>query len=428
LEVNPGYKRTEVGVVPEDWDIARLDALVDQSRSIRYGIVQPGKFDPQGRYMIRGQDYSKGWVDSSDLFRVGAVIEERYRNARVKAGDLIITIVGAGTGHVDVVPDWLDGANLTQTTARIAIDPSKAGGEFCKLVLQSSVGKNQVAGYIKGAAQPGLNCRDIEKFLIPLPRSKDEQCAITATLSDAEALLGALDRLIAKKHDLKQATMQQLLTGQTRLPGFHGEWEIKPLGDLISHCFSGATPRRNRPDYYKGNIRWITSGELNYNVITDTAEKITSEAVANTNLAIVPKGTFLMAITGLEAEGTRGACGIVGEPSTTNQSCMAVFPTGELVADYLFHYYMLHGKSLALQYCQGTKQQSYTAKLVKQLPIALPPTTAEQTAVAAVLKDMDAELAMLEQRLDKTRALKQAMMQELLTGKTRLVSPEVSHA
>lgn len=92
-----------------------------------------------------------------------------------------------------------------------------------------------------------------------------------------------------------------------------------------------------------------------------------------------------------------------------------------LVTEYLFHYYVLRGKSLALQYCQGTKQQSYNAKLVKQLPIDLPPTTEEQTAIAAVLTDMDAELAALEARRDKTRLLKQAMMQELLTGRTRLV-------
>mgnify|MGYP001590767917 CR=1 FL=1 len=196
---------------------------------------------------------------------------------------------------------------------------------------------------------------------------------------------------------------------------------MKRLGDVISHCFSGATPRRNRPEFYKGNIRWITSGELNYNVITDTIEKISTEAVAETNLAIHPVGTFLMAITGLEAEGTRGACGIVGAPSTTNQSCMAVFPTAALAGEYLFHYYVFRGKSLALQYCQGTKQQSYTASLVKQLPIELPPTISEQTAIAEVLTGMDEELAALEQRREKTRALKQGMMQELLTGRIRLV-------
>jgi type I restriction enzyme S subunit len=268
---------------------------------------------------------------------------------------------------------------------------------------------------------PGVNRNELHREAVSLPSSTGEQRAIATALSDVDALLGGLDRLIVKKRDLKQAAMQQLLTGRTRLPGFHGEWGVKRLGDVISHCFSGATPRRNRPEFYRGNVRWITSGELNYNVIVDTIEKISSEAVAETNLAFVPAGTFLMAITGLEAEGTRGACGIVGAPSTTNQSCMAVFPTAALVSKYLFYYYVFRGKALALQYCQGTKQQSYTASLVKQLPIALPPSTEEQQAIATVLSDMDAELAALVARRDKTRDLKQAMMQELLTGKTRLV-------
>ena len=119
------------------------------------------------------------------------------------------------------------------------------------------------------------------------------------------------------------------------------DWEAKRLGDVISRCFSGATPRRNRPEFYGGDIRWITSGELRYDVITDTAEKISQDAVEQTNLTIVPTGTFLMAVTGLEAERTRGACAIVGAPSTTNQSCMAVFPTDALVTEYLFYYYVL---------------------------------------------------------------------------------------
>lgn len=135
-----------------------------------------------------------------------------------------------------------------------------------------------------------------------------------------------------------------------------------------------------------------------------------------------------MAITGLEAEGTRGACGIVGAPATTNQSCMAIFPTNALTTSYLFHYYVFRGKSLALQYCQGTKQQSYTASLVKQLPVEIPPTVEEQSAIAAVLSDMDTEIEALEARRAKTRDLKQAMMQELLTGRIRLVQPEAVHA
>jgi hypothetical protein len=108
-------------------------------------------------------------------------------------------------------------------------------------------------------------------------------------------------------------------------------------------------------------------------------------------------------------------------PATTNQSCMAIYPTPELNTEFLYHYYVLRGNDLAMQYCQGTKQQSYTAKLVRLLPIDLPPTTDEQAVIATILSDMDAEISMLEAKLTKAHQLKQGMMQDLLTGRIRLV-------
>jgi type I restriction enzyme, S subunit len=207
----------ELGMRPDDWAVIRLKDLVDPSRGIRYGIVQPGKYDPNGRFMIRGQDYSeaKGWADPSDVFRVSDAVEQRYRNARVRHGDLIMTIVGY-CGHVEVVPAWLDGANLTQTTARIAISPDKASPSFCKYVLQSVVGRVQVASFLKGAAQPGLNCGDVECFRLPLP-ALPEQIAIASVLSDMDAELAGLEARRNKTRSLKQAMVQELLTGRTRL-------------------------------------------------------------------------------------------------------------------------------------------------------------------------------------------------------------------
>ncbi|MFV0845096.1 restriction endonuclease subunit S [Klebsiella quasipneumoniae] len=115
------------------------------------------------------------------------------------------------------------------------------------------------------------------------------------------------------------------------------DWGVFTLNDLMESCSSGATPFRGNKNYYKGSNRWITSGELNYCIINDTLEKISDEAVKRSNLKIHPAGTFLMAITGLEATGTRGACGIVGQPAATNQSCMAIYPNDKLSSLYLYH-------------------------------------------------------------------------------------------
>ena len=225
MEVKPGYKQTEVGVIPEDWAVHPLGDLLQGSRSIRYGIVQPGKFEATGCFMLRSQDYSKGWAGPDGMHKVSALLEHQYRNARIRCDDLVITVVGAGIGQVVVVPDWLDGTILSRSTARIAIDEDKAAPSFVKAFLESPVGKRQILDCQKEGAQPVVSCQDLAKFFVadpPLP----EQRAIAEALSDVDALLGALERLITKKRDLKQAAMHQLLTGQTRLPGFHGDWEM----------------------------------------------------------------------------------------------------------------------------------------------------------------------------------------------------------
>lgn len=152
------------------------------------------------------------------------------------------------------------------------------------------------------------------------------------------------------------------------------DWVLCTFKDVLTTFSSGATPYRGIPEYYNGNIRWISSGELNYNVIYDTIEHISANAVRNTNLHILNPSTFLMAITGLEAEGTRGKCAFVGAPATTNQSCLAINGTDRMCVEYLFWFYRMWGDYLAFKYCQGTKQQSYTAEIVKKLPIYCPIT------------------------------------------------------
>jgi type I restriction enzyme, S subunit len=201
---------------------------------------------------------------------------------------------------------------------------------------------------------------------------------------------------------------------------FTEKWELKEFKDVVSEFSSGATPYRGKSEYYKGEIRWITSGELNYNYIKDTIEKISKDAKKKTNLKLHPKGTFVMAITGLEAETTRGRCAIIEAPSTTNQSCMALYPKDNLSLEFLFHYYRLKGNELAFKYCQGTKQQSYTARIVKRLPIKIPPTKEEQSEIGKILSKTDDLIEQLDYLITKKKNVKQGAMEELLTGKKRL--------
>lgn len=208
---------------------------------------------------------------------------------------------------------------------------------------------------------------------------------------------------------------------KTDLGLFPSDWVFSNWSKVLDGFTSGATPSRAVKDYFKGNIRWITSGELNYNVITDTIEHISKDAVKQTNLTMHPAGTFLMAITGLEAEGTRGSCGIIGKESATNQSCLAIYGTSKVTIPYLFYFYIKYGDWLAKHFCQGTKQQSYTASLVKQLPIIYPPEIEEQKCISEVLSDIDSLISSLQKLIKKKKTIKQGAMQELLTGKKRLL-------
>ena len=419
-----GYKETAIGPIPEDWQIGVLRDLVDPVRTIRYGIVQPGPYDPSGRYMIRGQDYSRGWVDPSELFRVSAKIEEPFANARVRAGDVRMTIVGASTGRIAVVPPWLDGANLTQTTARIALRPDRANGLFCAYALTGPIGSQQVSNYLKGAAQPGLNCGDIERFVIPLP-PRAEQDAIAQAVGDVDALLEGLMRLIAKKRDLKRAAMQQLLTGRTRLPGFTGIRKVKRICD-VGEVRSGGTPSTSQSRFWNGDVPWCTPTDITAldgrKYLTCTARTISAVGLQSSSAELIPARSLIMT-----SRATVGECAINLVPIATSQGFKNIVPFDAVDVEFLY-YLMATQKAGLLALCGGSTFLEIGKKQIAEYEITLPIDRDEQTAIAAVLSDMDAELVVLEARRAKTQALKQAMMQELLTGRIRLVPPEPAHA
>lgn len=411
VEIAKGYKQTEVGVIPLDWEVMEIGELISFQ-----GGAQPPRdafifMEKEGYVrLLQIRDYK------TDKYASYIPIELARRFCNVD--DIMIGRYGPPIFQI------LNGLSGAYNVALIKAIPSTG---ILKLYAWYVLKQQKLFDFIeklsqRTSGQTGIDLVELKKYQIPLPTTLTEQTAIATALSDTDALLTSLDKLIQKKRNIKQGAMQMLLTGKKRLPGFEGEWAETELGKVLKGWSSGATPYRGRPEFYKGDIKWITSGELNYNVIYDTIEKISEEAVKATNLKLIPKGTMLIAITGLEAAGTRGSCAIVGADSTTNQSCMALFPSPELSTEFLFHYYVHYGDELAFKYCQGTKQQSYTGKIIKILPIKMPPTLSEQTAIATVLSDMDAELSALEAKRAKLAAVKVGMMGELLTGRVRLVN------
>jgi type I restriction enzyme S subunit len=250
-----------------------------------------------------------------------------------------------------------------------------------------------------------------EKFMgVPMPVPPvAEQRAIATVLSDVDSLLGALERLIAKKRDLKLAAMQQLLTGQTRLPGFHSEWEVKRLGEICDIAM-GRTPARLNKKFWGRGYKWLSIADLQGKVVSESKEEITE--LAASTMEVIPKGTLLMSF-----KLSIGRLCFAGCDLYTNE---AICSFKNLQASGEFLYYALGRTDFSLYGKQAVKGYTLNKESLKIVEVDLP-SLPEQNAIAAVLSDMDAELDTLEQRLAKTRALKQGMMQELLTGRTRLV-------
>lgn len=175
-------------------------------------------------------------------------------------------------------------------------------------------------------------------------------------------------------------------------------WEQRRLGEVIEGLYNGQTPSRFNKDNWNGSINWLSSGELNRSIVVKTVEKISSKGKSVANLKVIPKGTVVIAITGLEAAGTRGNCAKLGIDTTLNQSCMAIFPKREILdSDYLFHWYKKIGESYGIRYTQGTKQQSYNAEIIKILPITLPKIE-EQQVIARFLDDVDHQITVQQRK------------------------------
>lgn len=247
--------------------------------------------------------------------------------------------------------------------------------------------------------------RSIPIPLPPLP----EQRAIAAALSDVDAMITSLDKHITKKRDIKQATKQQLLTGKRRLPGFTGEWKMKRLGE-IAEIGMGRTPSRSNQSYWGRGHKWLSIADLKSKYVFETKEEIT--ALAASDMSVIPKGTLVMSF-----KLSIGRVVFTGRDMYSNE---AICSFSKLRADGEYLYYILGQTDFSLYGKQAVKGYTLNTASINAVEIPYPPLS-EQQAIAAVLSDMDAEIAALERKRDKTRDLKQGMMQELLTGKTRLV-------
>jgi type I restriction enzyme S subunit len=383
--VPPGYKMTEVGVIPEDWGVRKVADLARFRSGDSISLVSYSDRPNDGTIPVFGGNGHSGFAD------------------RDNASDPTIVIgrVGQKCGVVyqTTGPVWITDNALYayQLSASVLLEFFSRALESYR--LNDDRNRNDLPLITQGI---------LGAVPIPVP-PLPEQRAIAEALSDVDSLLDALDRLIAKKRAVKQAAMQQLITGKTRLPGFAGEWGPHQLG-TIARIQVGRTPSRSNQKYWGDGFVWLSIADMVDRWLTESSEEITY--LATLQMQPVLSGTLLMSF-----KLSLGRLGIAGCDLYTNEAICALMDL-ECARDFLF--YALQQVDFSRYGKLAVKGYTLNQESLQEIEVLLPPLP-EQRAIAKVLSDIDDEIAALEKRRDKTRRIKEGMMQQLLTGRVRLL-------
>jgi type I restriction enzyme S subunit len=411
MELMPGYKRSDVGVIPDDWDAKPLGEIGDSLIGLTY---RPSEVRKYGTLVLRSSNVQNGTLCFDDNVFVDADIPERIM---VRPGDILVCV---RNGSRDLIGKsaLIDERAVGMTFGAFMGIFRSDYGQLLHHVFQSGIFKKQINEHL-GATINQITNKSLNSFKVPLPPTDEERTEIANALSDVDALLATLDQVIAKKRDLKQATKQQLLTGETRLPGFSGNWEVKQLGD-IGQFLKGRGVKKDEAQ--SGTLPCIRYGEIytHHNDYIKSFNSWISPQVAATATRL-KQGDLLFAGSGETKEE-------IGKCVAFIDDCEA-YAGGDTVIlraagiNPMFMGYYCNTAPIAAQKTskgQGDAVVHISAAALSSIVLALP-SLPEQNAIATVLSNMDSELSVLEASRDKSRNIKQAMMQELLTGKTRLV-------
>ncbi|MBF8805587.1 restriction endonuclease subunit S [Pseudomonas asiatica] len=421
-EIRPGYKMTEVGVIPGDWRVLPLKDVLARGRlggnyantalDTAIPLMKMGNL-ARGSFAVEKLEYVCG----------GQHLEPEHR---LRYGDVLFNTRNTLdlVGKVAIWRDELPLAYYNSNLMRLEFDKDVVcSNEYANyaLNLESAIGRLRAiaTGTTSVAA---IYTRDLLEFCIPVP-PKEEQVLIGQALSNVDVLIGALDQLLSKKRNLKQAAMQQLLTGRQRLPEFSGEWEMTPMRAL-GNTYGGLSGK-TKNDFGHGEARYIPFMNVMGDTVIDPSWLESVDVAPDEVQSLAKKGDLFFNGSSETPEEV-GFCSVLLEeiPSLyLNSFCFGFrFNSAAKVNGLFFAYWFRSkaGRAAMSVLAQGATRYNIAKSAFMRLEIPQP-SEAEQTAIATILSDMDAEIAALEARRDKARQLKQGMMQELLTGRIRLV-------
>ncbi len=405
MEVRKGYKQTEVGVIPEDWEGKQLsdisEFITKGSTPTTYGF----KWESDGVLFLRSECVGNNGLDLSQSMFISKTAHKALFRGEIKSGDMLITITG-NVGRVVFLNNQFGHGNINQHIAKIRVVDNNTCPLFIYHFLSQNIYRKYFESIVTGQAYPQISLKQVRDAIIYFPPTKSEQTAIATALSDADALISSLEKLIVKKRAIKQGAMQELLRPKEG-------WEVKSLGE-IAEVSTGNTPPTRDLDNYGLDYCFVSPidlGQIKY--IAHTEKKLSKKGFSISRK--FPQNSILFTCIG----STIGKMGITCFEMTSNQQINAVFANNSYSTEYLYYYLNFISeqiKSSASEQALPMINKTEFQKVLIQLP-----SKSEQTRIATILSDMDAEIAGLEEKLSKYKMVKQGMMQELLTGRARLI-------
>ena len=428
--MKPGYKQTEVGVIPDDWDVCQVRQKGEVVTGKALAVKAPG----QQRPYLRTKNVFDGRIDLDDVLTM-PMTDEQFAHFRLRHGDVLLNegqsleLVGRCAIYQGEYPEACAIQNqLLRFRARGDVSAVFASyvfrycqqtGAFARIALQTT----SIAHL--GGSRFGRLC-------LAWPKTEPEQRAIAEALSDADALIDSLERLVAKKRDVKQGAMQELLTGRRRLPGFTGEWEEKRLDSLFDFGKGVSAPRDKLSStghcyLHYGDIHTSTKTHVNVAAEQHELPRLNIPLQRVSPASLLEDGDVVFVDASEDDAGTSRHL-VIFNPGRIPfisglHTIVAKSKTDELDRSYrCYCFQTAEVQRQFIHYAVGTKVSGISKGNLGKISMLIPPRK-EQAAIAAVLYDIDTETAALEAKLAKARTIKQGMMQELLTGKIRLVSP-----
>lgn len=412
--IKKGYKQTEFGVIPEDWNIMCLGDFSSEIAEGPFGSNLKSEHytnKKEARIIQLSNIGECGWNDDNIKYTSYTHAKE-ISKCIVNPGEIVIAKM-MPAGRAIICPD--EESMYILSSDAIKFKPkNNINKRYLQLTINSVYFRRQIQNKTQGSTRARTNIAKLIESKIIVPSFKSEQCAIATALSDIDSLISSLNKKIEKKKAFKQGLMQQLLTGKKRLPGFNGEWIEKKLGD-IGEIVTGSTPPRDNPKNWDGKINWITSKDFTAKYIKCSKETITKEALKYCKL-LNPNSILITCIAsiGLNAI-TKGEC-------ATNQQINAIVCHSSNYYEFVY-YQMVNNSNMFKALAAQTAVPIIPKSVMSQFSVEIPKDFEEQTAIATILSDIDKDISAIEASRDKYIQIKSAMMQQLLTGKIRLVEP-----